>query len=98
VQNERKQVTNALTQASVTGAFLICEPPPVGTGNESCGATYVACRRCAVCTEIPAIAQFDGYAGRWSLISVVTPLPPTVLPLDGPANVPSGGDQTVNLA
>jgi len=28
----------------------------------------------------------------WSLISVVTPLPPTVLPLDGLANVPSGGD------
>jgi hypothetical protein len=42
-------------------------------------------------------AQFDGYEGSWSLISVVTPLPPTVLPLDGPANVPSGGDQTVNL-
>jgi hypothetical protein len=28
---------------------------------------------------------------------VATPLPPTVLPLDRPANVPSGGDQTVNL-
>jgi hypothetical protein len=42
-------------------------------------------------------AQFDGYEGSWSLISVVTPLPPTVLPLDGPANVPGGGDQTVNL-
>ena len=43
-------------------------------------------------------ALFDGYAGGWSLISVITSLPPTVLPLDGPANVPSGGDQTVNLA
>jgi hypothetical protein len=32
------------------------------------------------------------------VISVLTPLPPTVLLLDGPANVPSGGDQTVNLA
>jgi hypothetical protein len=42
--------------------------------------------------------QLDGHAGAWSLISVVTPLPPTMLPLDGPANVPSGGDQTVNLA
>jgi hypothetical protein len=31
-------------------------------------------------------------------IPVATPLPPTVLPLDGSANVPSGGDQTVNLA
>jgi hypothetical protein len=37
-------------------------------------------------------------AGGWSLISVVTPLPPMVLPLDGPANAPSGGDETVNLA
>jgi hypothetical protein len=27
--------------------------------------------------------QLDGYVGGWSLISVVTPLPPTVLPLDG---------------
>jgi hypothetical protein len=42
--------------------------------------------------------QFDGYAGGWSLISVVTPLPPTVLPLDVPANAPSRGDQTLNLA
>ena len=33
--------------------------------------------------------------GGWSLISVVTPLPPTVLPLDG--HVPSGSDKTVNL-
>jgi hypothetical protein len=41
--------------------------------------------------------RFDGYAGGWSLISVVTPLPPTVLPLDGPANVPRGGDQIVHL-
>jgi hypothetical protein len=31
------------------------------------------------------------------VIFVVTPLPATVLPLDGPANVASGGDQTVNL-
>ena len=29
--------------------------------------------------------------GDWSLISVLTPLPPMVLLLDGPANVPSGG-------
>jgi hypothetical protein len=42
--------------------------------------------------------QIEWVQGSWSLISVVTPLPPTVLPLDGPANVPSGGDQTVNLA
>jgi hypothetical protein len=41
-------------------------------------------------------APFDGYAGGWSPIPVVTPLPPTVLPLDSPPIVPSGGDQTVN--
>jgi hypothetical protein len=41
--------------------------------------------------------QIEWVQGSWSLISVVTPLPPTVLPLDGPANVPGGGDQTVNL-
>jgi hypothetical protein len=32
-----------------------------------------------------------------ALTEIITPLPPTMLPLDGPANVPSGGDQTVNL-
>jgi hypothetical protein len=52
----------------------------------------------AACLSRLLDVQFDGCAGGWSLISVVTPLPPTVLPLDGPANVPSGGDQTVNLA
>jgi hypothetical protein len=39
-------------------------------------------------------AQFDGYEGGWSLISAVAV---DVLPLDGPASVPSGGDQNVNL-
>jgi hypothetical protein len=32
-----------------------------------------------------------------ALTEIIMPLPPTMLPLDGPANVPSGGDQTVNL-
>jgi hypothetical protein len=35
----------------------------------------------------------DGYAGGWPLVSVVTPCPPTVLPLDGLANVPSDYEQ-----
>jgi hypothetical protein len=52
----------------------------------------------AACLSRLLDVQFDGCAGGWSLISVVTPLPPMVLPLDGPANAPSGGDETVNLA